>query len=51
LLVCLEQAELNEDALREENEKIQASVRNEERLRDEYNKLLREKEAKELHNE
>jgi len=51
LLVCLEQAELNEDALREENEKIQASVRNEERLRDENNKLLREKEEKELHNE
>ena len=50
LLVRLEQAELNEDAIRKENEKLQASIRNEERLRNENKKLLRENEANDLQN-
>jgi len=44
MLVRLEQAELNEDAIRKEKE------RNEERLRNENEKLLRENEAIELQN-
>ena len=50
LLVRLEQAELNEDTIRKENEKLQALVRNEERIINENNKLLREKEANDLKN-
>ena len=38
------------ELLDEAEEKLQASVRNEERLRNENNKLLREKEAKDLQN-
>ena len=50
MLVWLEQAELNEDTIRKENEKLQALVRNEERIKNKNNKLLREKEANDLKN-